>query len=826
MSSWIKDLRHSARRLIRARGFFMIVTLMLAVGIGSITAVFSLIEGILLRPLPFHDPNRLVQLGEHVGGNSGIGITARDIRAYTTEAKAFSSMGAFTGTSFVLSGGSSPENLPAARLTSTVFPTLGVNPLLGRTFSRQEESSRAQVAVISYALWTDRYQRDPRAIGATIDLDSKPYTIIGVMPRDFEFPLQVGTLNQARLWVPMSLTTDELSDESAGFWGYQMVARLRDGIALAQAAQDADRVSREIMRSYPASMSRIHIRGDVELLSDELTESTRPLLRILLIAVIVVLLIVCVNIAILMLVRAVRSHREHAVRLALGARPGAILRGSILEGLLLSVWGGLVGLLFAAVAVQIAVHSLSRFLPRTESIRIDAHVALFALGVSLVTGVLCSLIPAFVALRANPIAGLKEGIVTATGAASYSQLRSSLVIAEVGVAFVLLVASFALLRSYQKMLGVNLGFHPQHVLVAGYRLPVEQFPTDAAVDGFNRTLLEQLSNQPGVLAAGIGNTLPSSGNSGMAAYTVEGQSVEGWKLQFAAFGAIEGNYFQALGIPLIAGRTFTAADRADSPLVVIVSQSMAQHSWPGQNPIGKRMHVGNPKKNLPWATVVGVVGDTRIEARDQKANDGWYFPALQPAILYGTASPQARVIPAGGYIVVRASLAPDEMIGLLRRTVAGIDPQLALEQVRSMQNVVSVTEAPRRIMTELISAFALIAFLLALIGIYAVMSFTVTLRRKEIAIRIALGARRGNVTRLVLESGARLALLGCVLGALGSLAASRLMRSLLFEVAPSDPWLYLVSVFLMMAIASFASLVPALRAAFAEPTAILRSVSE
>ena len=826
MSSWIRELRYSARRLVNARGFFMIVTLMLAVGIGSITAIFSLIEGILLRPLPFHDPNRLVQLGEHVGGNSGIGITARDIRAYSTEAKAFSSMGAFTGTSFVLSGGSSPENLPAARLTAGVFPTLGVDPLLGHIFSKQEEDSRAQVAVISYALWTDRYHRDPRTIGATIDLDSKPYTIIGVMPRDFEFPLQVGTLNQARLWVPMSLMTDELSDESAGFWGYQMVARLRYGVALSQAAQDADRVSREIMRNYPTSMSKIHIRGDVELLSDVLTGSTKPLLRVLLIAVSVVLLIVCANIAILMLVRAVRSHREHAVRLALGARTGAILRGSILEGLLVSIWGGLVGLLFATIAVRIAVHSLSGFLPRIDSIAIDARVALFALGVSLVTGVLCSLVPAFVALRANPIAGLREGILTATGAASHSRLRSSLVIAEVGVAFVLLVASFALLRSYQKMLAVNLGFRPQHVLVAGYRLPVEQYPTDTAVDGFNRALLEQLSNQPGVLAVGIGNTLPSSGNSGMAAYTVEGQSAEGWKLQFAAFGAIEGNYFQALGIPLIAGRTFTARDRADTPLVVIVSQSLARHSWPGQNPIGKRMHVGNPRKKLPWATVVGVVGDTQIGARDQKANDGWYFPALQPAVLYGTASPQARVIPAGGFIVVRARLAADEIVGMVRRTIAGIDPQLALEQVRSMQDVVSVTEAPRRIMTELISAFAVTAFVLALIGIYAVMSFTVTLRRKEIAIRMALGARRGNVTRLVLESGARLALLGCVLGALGSLAASHLMRSLLFEVASSDPWLYAVSIFLMMAVATLASLYPALRAAFAEPTTILRSVTE
>ncbi|HEY3987700.1 MAG TPA: ABC transporter permease [Acidobacteriaceae bacterium] len=825
MNSWIKDLRYSARRLGKARGFFLTVTLMLALGIGAITTIFSVIEGILLRPLPFRDPDRLVQLGEHVGEYSGIGITARDIRAYSTEADAFSSMGAFIGATFVLSGGPTPENLPAARLTSGVFPTLGVEPSLGRTFSQQEEGSRAQAAVISYALWTDRYHRDPHAIGSTIELDRKPYTIIGVMPRNFDFPLQVSRLNQAQLWVPMSLTADELSEESAGFWGYQMVGRLKEGVTLPQAAQDAARVSRQIMSTYPPSMSKIRVRGDVQQLGKVLTGDTRPLLRVLLIAVSVVLLIACTNVAVLMLVRAVRSHREHAIRLALGARTGAILRGSTIEGLLLSLTGGLFGLLLAFFAVRIAVQSLAGVLPRVDAISINGRVAMFALGIALLTGVLCSLVPAFVALRINPIAGLKENAVTATGAASHARLRSTLVVLEIGVAFALLISALAFLRSYQKMLAVDPGFQPQHVLVAGYRLPAEQYPTDVSVDAFTRALTARLSNKPGILAVGVGTTLPSSGNSGMAAYTIEGQSVEGWKLKFAAFGSIYGNYFQALGIPLIAGRTFTEEDRADSPLVVIVSQSMAQHSWPGQSPIGKRMHVGNPKKNLPWATVVGVVGDTRIGGRDQKANDAWYAPALQPAILYGAASPHARVIPAGGSIVVRAAIPPEEIIGTVRKTVAEIDPELALDQVRSMKDVVSTTEAPRRIMTELVTIFAVTALMLALTGIYAVMSFSVTLRTHEIAIRMALGAQRRSITKLVLQAGARLALLGSVLGTLGSLAASHLIRSFLFEVSPIDPWIYTGSVLLMMAIAYVASVFPAIRAASADPIKALRSMS-
>jgi predicted permease len=824
MNFWIQDLRYAARRLAQARGFFLTVTLMLALGIGATTTVFSLIEAILLRPLRFPDPSRLVQLGEHVGENSGIGITARDIRAYSTEAQTFSSTGAFAGASFVLSDGPSPENLPAARLTSGVFATVGVEPLLGRVFSEQEEHTRAQVAVISYPLWTNRYHRDPRAVGATIDLDRRPYTIIGVMPRDFEFPLQAGRLNQAQLWVPMSLTSEQLSEQEAGFWGYQMVARLKDGVSVPQAAQDADRVSRQIMSSFPPSMSKIHIRGDVQLLSEALTGDTRPLLYVLFIAVSVVLLIACANVAILMLVRAVRSHREYALRLALGARSSAIVRGTVLEGLLLSFSGGLLGLVFAGIAIGVASRSLAESIPRIDSISIDVPVSLFTLGIAMTVGVLCSLIPAFVALRTNLIAGLKDSVSTTTGAASHARLRSVLVVTEIGVALVLLIASLAFVRSYQKMLSVDPGFQPQRVLVAGYRLPQEQYATDASVEEFDRSLIDQLSKKPGILAVGMGDTLPSSGDSGMAAYTIDGQSAEGWKLKFAAFGSIFGNYFRALGIPLIAGRTFTDEDRADSPLVVIMSQSMAQHSWPGQNPIGKRMHVGNPRKNLPWATVVGIVGDTRIGPRDQKANDQWYAPARQPAILHGIATPQSRVIAAGGSIVVRAAIPPDQIIGIVRHSVADIDPQLALDQVRSMADVVSNTEAPRRIMTELTGAFAVTALILALTGIYAVVSFSVTLRAQEIAIRMALGAQREGIVKLVLHSGLRLSLGGSAVGALASLATSQLIRSYLFSVSPTDPWIYTASIILMTGIAFIASAVPAIRAASADPIKALRSV--
>ncbi len=807
-----------------AGGFSFAVMLMLTVGIGAATTIFSLIEGILLRPLPFHDPGRLVQLGEHVGENPGIGITARDIRTYSTAASAFSSVGAFGGANFELSVGASPEEIAAARLTASVFPTLGVQPILGRIFSQQEDVARAPVAVLSYSLWTNRYHRDPHVTGSVIELDHKAYTIIGVMPRSFEFPLQVGRLDQAQLWVPMSLTADELSDESAGFWGFQMIGRLKDGVTVTQAAQDDDRVAQQIMRGFPPNMSRIRIRGDVKLLSDVITGDTRPLLRMLLVAVSVVLLIAGVNIAILMLVRAVRNHREYAVRLALGARPGALLREIVLEGLLLGMAGGVLGLGCAAMAVHAALYAAAESIPRVASISIDVPVAIFALAVALVTSSLSSLAPALIVLHTNLAASLKDNMRGASGSAGQARLRSLLVVGEIGVALVLLTASLGFLRSYQKMLAIDPGFQPKHVLVAGYRLPENQYPTDASITAFDQAVIERLRNHPASIAAGLGDSLPSAGNSGMAAYTIEGQPAEGWKLKFAGFASTYGEYFKALGIPLLAGRTFTVNDRADSPLVVIVSQSMAEHCWPGQNPIGKRMHVGNPKKNLPWATVVGVVGNTRIGARDGRANDQWYVPALQPAVLYGSASPQARLVQAGGSIIVRSAMPPEQIVGMLRETIASIDPQLALDQVRTMNYVLSNIEAPRRIMTELVGVFAAIALLLALSGIYAVVSFSVTLRTQEIAIRMALGAQRENIARLVLSSGARLALVGCSLGILASIATAHLIHSFLFDVSPIDRWIFAASVLLMMTIALFSSAFPAYRAAKSDPIDALRSI--
>ncbi|HEY4903619.1 MAG TPA: ABC transporter permease [Candidatus Sulfotelmatobacter sp.] len=824
MHALARDLRFAFRQLRKTPAFALTVVLTLALGIGATTAIFSLIEGILLRPLPFSNADRLVLLGDHIGGGQNTPVTAREISTYSNATSAFSSLGGYIATSYELSGGATPEEIHAARFGASVFPTLGTHPMVGRVFTQQEEDGHQPLAVISYALWLNRYHSDPGVLGSSIVLDRKPYSIIGVMPRSFEFPLVDGHLDQAQLWVPMSLTAEELSDQHAGFWGFQMVARLKDGVTLAQAAQDTDRVAQQIMRSFPVSMSAIHIQGDVTLLHEYAVADVRPLLRTLFFAVSIVLLIACVNVAGLLLVRAIRRRRDYAVRLALGARSSVILRQSIFEGLLLSIAGGVLGLAFAAAAIRTALHLLPESMPRIDSISMDATVAVFALALALACGAVCSLAPGFAALRTNLTESLKEGARTGTGAASHAWLRSALVVSEIAIALVLITVSGAFLRSFQKMRAVDPGFRPDHVLVAGYQLPLKQYATEASVDSFNHEVVDRLASKPGIMAVGITNILPASGLWGGATYTIEGVPEDSWKLKFAKFAITYGEYFRAMNIPVLAGRTFTINDRADAPLVLIVNQSMARHCWPGQNPIGKRMHVGNPHKGLPWATVVGIVADTVFGSRDEPADDQWYASAQQPAILYGSVPEGKLTNSAGGYITLRSALSPEEMTGTLRSTVAEIDPLLALDQVQPMDDVISNVEAPRRFNTDLITAFALGALLLAVTGIYAVVAFSVSLRTQEIAIRMALGAQRKGVARLVIMSGGKLALLGCGLGVLGSLAVSRLVSSFLFNVSATDPLIYVAGVLIMMLMALLASALPATRAASADPIEALRSI--
>lgn len=816
-------LRFAIRQLSKARGFTLTIVLTLALGIGATTAIFSLVEAVLLRPLPFRDSGQLVSLGDHLGGRPGMSVRAREIETYAGATAAFSSLGGYITAAFELSGRAQPEEINAARLSSAVFPTLGVQPILGRVFTSQEEDTRQPVAVISYAFWTNRYHRDPRVLGSTMILDRNPYSVIGVMPRGFEFPLGFGRLYQVQVWVPLSLTPDELSDQHSGFWGYQMIARLKDGVTLSQGAHDADRVAHQIMRDFPASMSAIQIQGDVEQLRETVVADVRPVLRTLFLAVAVVLLVACVNVSSLLLVRAIRQRREYAVRVAIGASSTRIICESAVEAVLLSVAGGLLGLGFAAIAIRTALRLVPDSMPRIDAVSVNLVVASFAFLVAVASGVLCSLAPAFAALRTNLVESLKEGAQAASGSTSHSWLRSFLVVSEIAIALVLLTVSGMFLRSLQKMQEVDPGFRPDHALVAGYQLPLQQYPTAASVANFNRAVVDQLSSKPGVTAVAISNAVAVSGAFPLSAYTIEGVSAERWTLKFAAFTSVYGDYFTAMGIPLVEGRSFTMHDDSDAPLVVIVNQTMARDCWPGRSALGRRMHVGNPRKELPWPTVVGVVADTKMP-RDEPNADQWYTPLNQPATLFGSDTPRNLSGPPSGYITMRSTIDPEHMIQTVRSAITEIDPQLALQEVRPLTEAISQVEAPRHFNTDLITAFAGGALLLTVTGIYAVMAFLVSQRTQEIAIRMTLGAQRAAIAKLVLLSGAKLALLGCGLGLAGSLAVSRVVSSFLFGVSATDAFVHSGAVLMMMLMALLASAFPAMHASSADPVEALRSI--
>jgi len=722
-----------------------------------------------------------------------------------------------------LSGRGEPAQVNAARMTAGVFPALGVAPQLGRVFTADEDEHSQQVTLLSYGTWVSRFHSDPQVLGTKILLDRKPFVVIGVMPRNFEFPLVTGQINRTELWVPMSFTPQELMPQAGANWSYQMVGRLKPGLTAQQAQSDAERVAQEIMRNYPAMMANLHISAVVRPQQEETIEQARPLVRTLFFAVAVVLLIACVNLAGLMLVRAIRRQREIAVRMALGAQAGALLQQTILESLVLSGTGGVLGLIFAAIALRAGKSLLPESLPRISEIGLNWYVVGFALFLALVTGLLCGLAPAFAALRTDVNRHLKEGGRSGTEGGGHARLRSTLVIAEIAIALVLLSASGLLLRSFEKMRSVDLGFRPEHVTMASYSLPQKQYAKQSQVDTFNRDLLQRLNQLPGVTASGLTSLIPAGGNNNNQTFVVDGYvPPKGADMNLATSWQVIGNVFPTMGISLLKGRYFTEDDRAGKQLVLIVNHKLAEHYWPGQDPIGKRIRIGTPEMQTPWMTVVGEVADVKLTSPDDPTKPQYFTPVAQLEDDIGSLASPDDLNGNGGYIVLRSALPAEQMENALRATVRSLDPLLPLTQVQTLERAVSDSEAPRRFNTVLISSFAFAAVLLAILGIYSVIAFSVASRVQEMAIRMALGSQRAAIVRLILESGAKLAAIGSVLGLGGALAASSLLRSLLFGVSPFDPLVLTLSVIGVLLLAIVASSLPALRAASINPMQALR----
>jgi predicted permease len=617
----------------------------------------------------------------------------------------------------------------------------------------------------------------------------------------------------------MSFSAAELAPESEANWHLGMVGHLKPGVTPAQAQSDAGLVAQQIMRNYPPDEANFRIRPVVYPLQQITVLQTRPMLRMLFLAVTVVLLIACANFAGLLLVRAIRRQRETGVRLAIGAPALTLLRQMILESLVLSVFGGLLGIGLAALALAIGKDLLPETLPLVSEITLNWSAVGFALLIVLLTGFLFGLAPGLVALCTNVNYSLKEG----GRSGGRARLRSALVILEIAIALILLAASGLLLRSFSNMSAVDLGFSPNHVTTASYALPRKQYSTSAHVDTFNDRLLLQLRQLPGVESVDLTSTLPSTRNDGIESFTVEGYVDPRRPDQTAASPSqVTGDYFKAIGTPPIRGRYFTDSDNASSELVVIVNREFAEHYWPRQNPIGKQMHIDSSKSGAPWMTVVGEVADAKLTSPDADAAEQFYQPVAQLEKDAGPLASPTDLKSNGGYIVLRSALPPEQMENALRATVRTIDVQLPLTQVQTMNQVVSQSEAPRRFNTIVISSFAVAAAVLAALGVYSIIAFSVASRMQEMAIRMALGSQRSHVVRLILVSGLKLAAVGCALGLAGAAAASSILRSFLSHVSPFDPVVMLLTALAVFALALVASVLPASRAASVDPVQALR----
>jgi len=825
----LHSFRIAVRQLLKSPGFSFTAVMMLAFGIGATVAMFSLMDCVILRPLPFPDSDRLVRLndtieGADVGGNGLAGVTGPDIRNYMRETRSFDGLGGFRPNAYELSGMGEPAQINATRMSGGVFTALRVQPLMGRYYTEQEDDQKQPVAVISYSMWKERLHGNPRVLGTKLLLDRKPYEIIGVMPRSFEFPLVGGHLNQSELWVPLSLAPEEIGPTASASWNYDMIGRLRPGVTPRQAQDDAERVAEEANRNFPSFVASLREHAVIHSLHEDTVSDSRQLVRTLFLATAVVLLIACANLAGLLLVRAIRRRREIAVRLALGARAGALLGQAMVESLALSITGGAIGLVCAEIALRVGVSRLPETLPRVNEIGINWQVVLFALVLALLTGAMCGLAPAFAGLRTKVNDSLKEGGRSGSAGSGHARLRSALVVGEIAIALVLLAACGLLLRSFEKMREVDLGFRPDHTLVGTYSLPQKQYSKQSQVDTFNDELLRRVEQLPGVKSVGITTFLPASGSNSNNTFIVEGYvAPKGAGMNLATTITIQGDYLQALGVPLLAGRLFTAADTAQSQLVAIVNHKFAGHYWPNGDPIGKRFRIGTMETPTPWITIVGEVADVKENAPDEPNKEQWYQPIQQSEASVGSLAQPTDLAGNQASIAVRTGMNPDEITNSLRATVQSMDPQLPLAQVETMEHAVSETEAPRRFNTAVISAFAIAAVLLAALGIYSVIAFSAALRQQEMAIRMALGSQRSGILRLIFVSAAKLGIAGCVIGLMGAAGASYLLRSLLFKVSPFDPLVLIMAAIFVMLLASLASLLPALRAASIQPMKALRT---
>jgi putative ABC transport system permease protein len=803
---------NALRSLFKQPVVAAVAILTLGLGIGGNAAVFSVVNAVLLRPLPFERPDAVVALTERAAKFPSLSASWQNYADWRDQNAVFTALAAYRSLNVTVTGTDQPERLPAKMLTAAALPMLGVQPTLGRRFSADDDrAGAAPVAMISEGLWARRFSRDRAVLGRTLTVDNVPRTVIGVLPGSFQL------VQAADLYVPMGPWAATLPDDRSWHPGIFPVGRLKPGVTLERARAEMEAIGRRLAKEYAATNIAAGI--NVTRLHEQMVTGVRPALLMLLGAVTLVLLIACANVANLLLARAVARRRELAVRAALGASRRHLVRHLLAEHLVLAALGGLVGLLLANWGVSSMVALAGPAVPDPERVTIDMPVFVFSLVVSLLAGLVSGVAPALTASRLDLRETLNEESRGSSVSGRGSRLRAGLVVAEVALATVLLVGAGLLLQSFTRLQSQPTGFDASRLLVADLPLSPTTYATDDQRARFAEAVLAQVKALPGVKNAGMTTTLPMAGGGATLHFNIQGRPPKGPEdYVLAAYRAATPDYLSTLGVPLLAGRLLDARDRRGSQPVVVINQAFAQTFFAGQDPLGQRLQVGTePDPAIPSMDIVGVVGNVR-QGFDAEAAAEMYVPYLQ-----GAPDPVLGGLFRTLSIVARSEGDPLLLAGGLRQALRDVDRNQPVVKLGTLEAAMGATVAAPRFRTRLVGIFAVVAVLLAAIGVYGVMAYSVSQRRQEIGLRMALGASGREVVGLVVADGLRLAVTGAVAGVGGGLAAGRLLHGFLFQTSAADPLALAAAPVLLTLTALLATWLPALRATRVDPNITLRS---
>src|SRR6201996_444851 len=812
-----QDMRYAVRQLRANPTFAVVIVLTLALSIGANSAIFSVINGVLIKPLPYRQPEKLVRIFFTNAVFPKFPLNPFDFRDFRARNKSFEGLAAFTRGDMQLSGSGEPVRLNGISITSGYFRVLGLTPRLGHEFDEKAEiPGNGLQVILSDRVWRERFGAAPDILGRKITLNAQPFTVVGVMPAGTAHPgneyqpLAYG--ENVDVWRPFSFEGDP-SNRSSHFM--EVIGRLQQNVTLAQANAEMNALLTQIGNEHGGYGSWKLL---VILLSDEVVGASRQLLLVLLGAVGMVLLIACANAANLMLTRAAARQREISVRVALGAPRSRVVRQLLTESLLIACLGGALGLAMALVGVKLLVSLLPVNFPRAHDIHVSAPVFLFTLLVSVVTGVLFGLAPALQASRTDPREGLHKGGRATTGGGRQSRLRNALVVSEVSLACVLLIGAGLMLRSLLNLMHLDPGFQTEHVLTAMLSLPRERYKTPASLTRFYQELPRGIRSLPGVESVGLGSDIPWTGyDENIGGFTIEGRQPPPHQEFHARYHIATPDYFRAVGIPLQHGRFFTDADKGDAPWVLIINHAMAEQYWPGEDAVGKRIAFSDTPKEKDWIRIVGVVGDVKDQPNSPGAEPAFWWAASEISFHF------SRLLVPELLLAVRADADPEFMVNAIRNQVGRLDPLLAVADVRMMDQVVTASVATPRFQFVLVGLFGGLAIVLAAIGTYGVIAYSVSQRTSEFGLRMALGARRFDVLWLVLVQAAKLILSGTVIGVVLALVLARGLKSLIYEVSPADPLTFTAIGFAVIAVAIVACYIPARKATEADPMIALRA---